>query len=302
MVEISSKAQRAASRWRRLAILPSQKHLSSAKSRTLRTPQLFLGRTIRFMDLRVETRKAFFRIGQIGVLGLRVLWKFLHLLVGIWYQALNIIDMLESCFISCGLFKKYKSLDVSKLQYLAIVIESEEACQTYRVIELLRWVAAMGIKHICLYDMEGVLQKSKEAIIKECDAKLWQGAEASEPLLDPSQLTLEFASLSDGKEGVAKAANLLFVKYLKLSEQGGDLGRPNFTEPQMEEALRVVGFAGPEPDLLLVYGPARCHLGFPAWRIRYTEILHMGPLKSMRYGSLIKAIHRFTTVLQNYGK
>lgn len=33
------------------------------------------------------------------------------------------------------------------------------------------------------------------------------------------------------------------------------------------------GCRGPDPDLLLVYGPARCHLGFPAWRIRYTEIV-----------------------------
>lgn len=29
---------------------------------------------------------------------------------------------------------------------------------------------------------------------------------------------------------------------------------------------------------------------------------HMGSLKSMRYGSLIKAIYKFTMVRQNYGK
>lgn len=29
---------------------------------------------------------------------------------------------------------------------------------------------------------------------------------------------------------------------------------------------------------------------------------HMGPLKSMNYGSLIKAIYKFTMVRQNYGK
>jgi ditrans,polycis-polyprenyl diphosphate synthase len=56
------------------------------------------------------------------------------------------------------------------------------------------------------------------------------------------------------------------------------------------------------PDLLLVYGPIRSHLGFPAWRLRYTEIVHMGTLKYMRYGSLLKAIHKFTGVHQNYGK
>jgi len=29
------------------------------------------------------------------------------------------------------------------------------------------------------------------------------------------------------------------------------------------------------PDLLLVYGPIRSHLGFPAWRLRYTEIVYV---------------------------
>ena len=33
------------------------------------------------------------------------------------------------------------------------------------------------------------------------------------------------------------------------------------------------GSKGPEPDLLLVYGHVRSHLGFPAWRLRNTEIM-----------------------------
>ncbi|KHG20634.1 Nogo-B receptor [Gossypium arboreum] len=124
-------------------------------------------------------------------------------------------------------------------------------------------------------------------------------------------MTLEFASFSDGKEAVAKAANVLFMKYLKSGSTSSYQGEQIFTESQMGEALKTVGLCylsdllggnGPEPDLLLVYGPARCHLGFPAWRIRYTEIQHMGPLKSMKYGSLIKAIYKFTMVQQNHVK
>ncbi|KAH0977385.1 hypothetical protein GBA52_027104 [Prunus armeniaca] len=81
----------------------------------------------------------------------------------------------------------YKALNFGKLRCLAIVIESEEAYQTSKVIELLRWLEAIGVKRVCLYDTEGC--------------------------------------------------------------------------------------RGPDPDLLLVYGPARCYLGFPAWRIRYTKIV-----------------------------
>lgn len=112
-------------------------------------------------------------------------------------------------------------------------------------------------------------------------------------------LDLEFVSFSDGKEAVAKAANYLFVKHYATSENE----KPNLTEPQMAEALAAIGLlyflsfyflyswffslflvscfrylditgsGGPEPDLLLVYGPTRSHLGFPAWRLRYTEIV-----------------------------
>ncbi|GLT98067.1 hypothetical protein SLE2022_155910 [Rubroshorea leprosula] len=189
------------------------------------------------------------------------------------------------------------------LRYLAIVIESEDAHQTSKIIELLEWLIAIGVKHVCLYDAEGILKKSKESILAKLDcATLLEESHEDDVLLNQKDFTLEFASFTDGKEAVAKAANVLFMKYLKLSASGRTQEDQIFTEPNMTEALKAVGCIGLEPDLLLVYGPARCHLGFPAWRIRYTEIVHMGPLKSMRYGSLRKAIHKFTMVRQNYGK
>ncbi|KAL5562634.1 hypothetical protein UlMin_032381 [Ulmus minor] len=107
-------------------------------------------------------------------------------------------------------------------------------------------------------------------------------------LADQNHMTLEFASFPDGKEAVTKAANFLFEKYITLNTLDGDQGEKIFTEAHMTEALKAI-----EPDLLLVFGPVRCHLGF---------LVHMGPLKSMRYGSLVKAIYKFATVRQNYGK
>ena len=47
------------------------------------------------------------------------------------------------------------TLHVIKLRYLAIVVESEEAYQTSKIIELLQWLAAINVKHVCLYDKEG---------------------------------------------------------------------------------------------------------------------------------------------------
>jgi ditrans,polycis-polyprenyl diphosphate synthase len=117
-------------------------------------------------------------------------------------------------------------------------------------------------------------------------------------------MTLECISGSDGKEGIAKAANLLCSTYLNGDRSGHENVKSEsvLTETDMASALKSVGCGGPEPDLLLVYGPARCHLGFPAWRLRYTEIMHMGPLKSMKYGAIVKALYNFSKKHQNYGK
>ncbi|RZC31521.1 Dehydrodolichyl diphosphate synthase complex subunit NUS1 isoform D [Glycine soja] len=243
-----------------------------------------------------------FRFVQIGNLGLQLLWYFLRIILSAWYFISVVGNLFESYFISCGVLKKYKSLHSGKVRYLAIVIESEEAYQISRVVKLLQWLDIIGVKNVCLYDMNGVLKKSKETIFKELkNAKSIEEVNEVVALHDPDHMTLEFLSYADGKEAVAKAANLIFVEHLKRHKLGGELDLI-LLEPQLNEALQIVGSKGPEPDLLLVYGPVRSHLGFPAWRLRYTEIIHMGSLNFLRYGSLMKAIYNFTKVHQNYGK
>lgn len=66
------------------------------------------------------------------------------------------VNLLESYLISNGVLKKYKSLHLGKLQYLAIVIESEDAHQTSKVVKLLQWLVSIGVKNVCLYDMNGM--------------------------------------------------------------------------------------------------------------------------------------------------
>ncbi|XP_071935458.1 uncharacterized protein [Coffea arabica] len=215
-----------------------------------------------------ETQELLKWASRSGNLGLRVLWLILHFAV-----------------------------TICKVRYLAMVIDSEEAQELSKVFELLQWVADIGVKSVCLYDPEGVLKKNKEPITQRfSSANLSEEAAVNGRLVTRRNLTLEFVSFEDGKEAVAKAANYLFVKHYA----NGTKEKSDFTEPQMAEALGAIGSGGAEPDLLLIYGPTRCHLGFPAWRLRYTEIVHMGPLKSMSYGSLVKAIFKYTMVHQNY--
>jgi hypothetical protein len=68
-----------------------------------------------------------------------------------------------------------------------------------------------------------------------------QEADENDKLLDQKHMSLEFASYSDGKGAVAKAANLLFTKYITSANSGGDQEHRIFTEAHMTEALRAVG-------------------------------------------------------------
>lgn len=54
-------------------------------------------------------------------------------------------------------------------------------------------------------------------------------------------MTLEFVSFSDGKEAVAKAANVLFMKYSKSGVTDQNQKEKIFTESQMTEAPKTVG-------------------------------------------------------------
>ncbi|XP_054824856.1 uncharacterized protein LOC129322582 [Prosopis cineraria] len=236
---------------------------------------------------------------SISNLGLRLLWRTLHIFVSIWYSILALGNTCESFLISWGVLKSYEFCNLGKLQYIAIVIESDDAHQTSKVVELLQWLDSIGVKNVCLYDRIGVLKKSKTTILQKL--KIEEANEA-DALHGPNHMAIEFVSYADGKEGMTKAANWIFAQNLKRHNFDGALDGQNLTEPQLDKALDIVGYRGHEPNLLLVYGPVRCHLGFPAWRMKYTEIVHMGSLNSMRYGSLVKAISGFTRVHQNYGK
>lgn len=229
-------------------------------------------------------------------------WYMLHLLVSIVHFGSHLFHVLVYYVISSGLLQKYRNLRLDKLRYLAIVVDSEDAKNIVQVEQLLHWLSAIGVKYLTLYDMEGVLKKyfgnGWSSFYKSCpDAD----KKPMTSLINQGNMTIELLSFSDGKEGVAKATSFLYSNYLKGDGACCNKIEPTFTESDVAAALKAVGYGGPDPDLLLVYGTARCHLGFPAWRMRYTEIVHMGPLKSMRYGAIVKAIYDFSKKHQNYG-
>ncbi|XP_020082196.1 dehydrodolichyl diphosphate synthase complex subunit nus1-like isoform X3 [Ananas comosus] len=219
------------------------------------------------------------------ILGL--FWYLLHIVVSLVHIWSYVIQQLRCYIISSGLFAKYRNFSLSRLRYLAVVVDSQEAKHTAKIKQLLSWLSAIGVKHVALYDAEGVLKKSidfgQTRLRDRSAGTCLDGDVNCVTSRNYEEMSIELLSFTDGKEGIAKAASFLCSDHLKNDSDGCGRTETLFTEANMTKALKAVGYYGPEPDLLLVYGLARCHLGFPPWRLRYTEIMHMGPLKSMKY-------------------
>ena len=79
---------------------------------------------------------------------------------------------------------------------------------------------------------------AKLEFLLKLSIKFLQEADERDSLLDQKHMTLEFASVTDGKEAVAKGGNVLFMKYLKLANSGAE---QIFTEANLTEALGAVG-------------------------------------------------------------
>ncbi|CAI9304445.1 unnamed protein product [Lactuca saligna] len=70
---------------------------------------------------------------------------------------------IESYLIANGIVKTYEDLNLNRVKYFGIVVDSDEACETSKVIELLEWLSHIGVK-------KGVLKMSKEVFLEKFDS------------------------------------------------------------------------------------------------------------------------------------
>lgn len=240
-------------------------------------------------------------------------WHTLHFVVTIFIFVTSVINSLRYLLFATRSIVKYKASKGMKPQIVGVVIESQEAgTEVSKICDFLLWLSEVGVQHVSLYDMEGVLKQSRRVLEKTtCNLNkgiqfidTWQDyrkQNSNYPSTEQIAMTVELLSLCDGKEGIAKAARYLCSDSSQKSDLNGQHMNLKLTEADIDRGLEATGYAGPEPDLLFVFGFTRCLLGFPAWRVRFTEIIHMGMLKSLTLNSLLKALDEFSTKNQNYG-
>uniref|UniRef100_A0A0E0JWV4 Uncharacterized protein n=1 Tax=Oryza punctata TaxID=4537 RepID=A0A0E0JWV4_ORYPU len=206
------------------------------------------------------------------------LWCLVHLVISFFGSLSHLRNDLECYLISFKLLPKYRNLHLERLAFLGVVVDSREAKKASKVKQLLCWFSTIGIKYLILYDIEGVLKEliqpgietstdgnPRNSLIPKLHAVDMEGCLWSVYLA----LMARKPSPKQQTYCVPLAATLITKVRLHLQKL------------DMTHALKAVGIGGPEPDLLLVY---------------------MGPLDSMKYGTIVKDLYRFSRKYQNYGK
>ncbi|QLG73393.1 hypothetical protein HG535_0E04770 [Zygotorulaspora mrakii] len=184
--------------------------------------------------------------------------------------------------------------------------------------EIVCWTVSAGIKHLVLYDYDGVLKKNVQDFRKDIRNKLSKYFGTSHipkyavriPHLNKiyfndkdssstenHKVAIEISLLSnrDGRETIVDLtrtmADLCASKELKL----GDI-----TMSLVDKEL--VHLVGPEPDLLLYFGPCLDLQGFPPWHIRLTELHWEEDNHDVIYSVFIRGLQKYATCKINVGK
>jgi hypothetical protein len=89
------------------------------------------------------------------ILGL--LWYLTHLLISLFDLWSHLSNYLECYLISSELLPKYRNIHFERLKYVGIVVDRREANNILKIKQLLRWLSTIGVKHVVLYDIEGVI-------------------------------------------------------------------------------------------------------------------------------------------------
>lgn len=185
--------------------------------------------------------------------------------------------------------------------------------------ELVCWTVSAGIKHLILYDYDGVLKNNVLDFRKEIYNKLGKyygpsnipkyavriphlnkiyfNEQDSKTPNERNKVAIEISLLSnrDGRETIVDLtktmADLCASQELKLTD---------ITMKLVDKELNHL--VGPEPDLLLYFGPSLDLQGFPPWHLRLTELHWERDNDAVVYSVFIRGLQKYSACKINVGK
>lgn len=190
--------------------------------------------------------------------------------------------------------------------------------------EIVAWTVSAGVKHLTLYDYDGVLKKNSEDFRNGIYNKLSKyygpsnvpkfavriphlnkvyfnspsdrtAGEHMDPKSKKVAIEVSLLSRKDGRETIVDLtktmAELCVKGELKLSEVTMGLVDSELTQ-----------LVGHEPDLLLYFGPSLDLQGYPPWHIRLTEFYWEEDNDEVTYSVFIRGLNKYSSCKINVGK
>lgn len=177
--------------------------------------------------------------------------------------------------------------------------------------EVACWTVSAGIKHLVLYDYDGILKKNVHDFQDEITTKLSKYYGPSNVpkfalriphqnkvyFSDGHKVSLEISLLSnrDGRQTIVDLTRTM-ADLVKAQE----LQKEDITMRLMDKELTQL--VGPEPDVLLYFGPSLDLQGFPPWHLRLTEFHWEQDNDQVTYSIFIRGLQKYSKCKINVGK
>lgn len=180
------------------------------------------------------------------------------------------------------------------------------------ISELAAWCLSAGIPSLTIYEYNGVVKNSipelqryvsrnlrsyfgvsvPNFIIKvpHSNITITVGDEAAEPDLEISLL-----SRIDGKPTIVE-----LTKTMSELTSSQELEVGEITVKLIDE--EICALVGPEPDLLICFGPVLDLQDYPPWHIRLTEMYWEPDNNNVNYAVFLRALNKFAFSKANLGR
>ena len=173
------------------------------------------------------------------------------------------------------------------LQHIGVILcdpAAEPSTLLAALHSLIPVIQAAGVRHLTVHD-----------VFVAISAADLERARAAHPLLtltasSPASTVSQWARLWAAPPGATPPERL---------DGGTTAEHDAYLQARLASTLGPAASAA--TDLLLVLGPVLTLAGFPAWKARFCEIVHLGPVAADVAPAVRAALARYRQVLQRFG-
>ncbi|GAB6033382.1 ditrans,polycis-polyprenyl diphosphate synthase [Chamberlinius hualienensis] len=201
----------------------------------------------------------------------------------------------------------------TKLPEHVVLLLGEDGLSFPDITNIIKWCMTAGIRHISVYDHEGVVKKSINSLVDMLESNRKNG-----PGDDKIHYCVrDYRNISNSSTSNGDEKNTCFVNVLSNVDGRGGIVRSavdiahNLTQKSLEaSSIKLLDLENklineelcPYPNLLFGYGKIRSTIGFLPWHLHLTEILSFETHHQFSLELFIQSLSKYSNCEQRLGK